>query len=241
MYSSDPIGNVFGMWAAELGIGCIVFRLFLAFLLGGLIGYERSTKRHVAGLRTFILVCVTSSVAILIDTYAMKMYNLEFNLVLSGAVIISLGFISTYSILMSSKNQIKGLTTAVALWSVSLIGMAIGIGFYTIAFTGFLIIYFCLTVLPKLERDLKDKSNHFEIHLELTDRKKLQDFVNVIRELGMVIDDIEFNSAYLNSGLSVYTVSLSIYNNTLKQYKKHSEIITALKSLEYVSYIEEIL
>ena len=60
-----------------------------------------------------------------------------------------------------------------------------------------------------------------------------------MRKLGMVIDDIESNPAYLNSGLSVYTVSVRITGKELKKYKKHKEIIEALSTLEYVYHIEE--
>ena len=67
----------------------------------------------------------------------------------------------------------------------------------------------------------------------------MKDFVTTIRELGIRVDDIESNPAYINSGLSVYTVSVSIISDELKKYKTHHEIIEALKSLEYVYHIEE--
>ena len=61
----------------------------------------------------------------------------------------------------------------------------------------------------------------------------------MIRQLGLIIDEIELNPAYINSGLSVYTVALSIKNEQLQKYKTHAEIIQALESLEYISYIQE--
>ena len=99
----------------------------------------------------------------------------------------------------------------------------------------------CLSLLPYLERYLKDRSNHFEVHLELKNRSNLQDFITTIRRLGLRIDDIESNAAYLNSGLSVYSIALTIVSPELKKYKKHEEIIEALRSLDYVSHIEEML
>lgn len=99
----------------------------------------------------------------------------------------------------------------------------------------------CLSVLPSAERYLKDKSNHFEVHLELKNKSNLQDFITTIRRLGMTIDDIEINPAYINSGLSVYSVSFTITKEELKKYKKHHEIIEALSTLEYVSHIEEMM
>ena len=57
--------------------------------------------------------------------------------------------------------------------------------------------------------------------------------------MGIRIDDIESNPAYLNSGLSVYSVSLTILSKELKKYKRHDEIIQAMRSLDYVYHIEE--
>lgn len=73
--------------------------------------------------------------------------------------------------------------------------------------------------LPALETHLKDRSNHFEVHLELKNKSDLPDFVSTVRALGIRIDDIESNPAYLNSGLSVFTVSFTVASAELKQYK----------------------
>ena len=93
--------------------------------------------------------------------------------------------------------------------------------------------------LPMLEKILKDRSNHFEVHLELKNKSDLPDFVSTVRALGIRIDDIELNPAYLNSGISVFSVSFTVASKELKQYKKHEDIINALRSLDYVYHIDE--
>ena len=55
----------------------------------------------------------------------------------------------------------------------------------------------------------------------------------------MTVDDIEANTAYLGSGLSVYTVCFSIRSEELKKYRTHEQIIQALGTLDYVYYVEE--
>ena len=102
--------------------------------------------------------------------------------------------------LYSSKSQIKGLTTSVGLWVCVAIGLASGAGLYTVAILGFAALLCCLRWFPPFETYLKNRSNHFEIHLELTSSSHLQDFVTTLRRLGMRIDDIESNPAYVNSG-----------------------------------------
>lgn len=99
---------------------------------------------------------------------------------------------------------------------------------------------FVLTGLPVLEEYLNDKSNHFEVHLELNSAKSLPLFASTIRKLGMRIDDIEFNPAYAGSGISVYSVSFTISSEELKKYKNHQEIIDALATLNYIEFIEEL-
>ena len=119
-------------------------------------------------------------------------------------------------------------------------GLMLGAGMYISAFAIFMALLCGISLFPSAERYLKDRSNHFEVHLELKSSFKLQDFVATIRKLGIRIDDIEANPAYLNSGLSVYTVSLTVDSQELKKEKKHSDIIEALRSLDYIYYIEEI-
>lgn len=79
-----------------------------------------------------------------------------------------------------------------------------------------------------------------EIHLELKNSNYLRDFVTVSRQLGLRIDDIEANQAYVGSGLSVYTITFTIFSAELKKYKTHREIIQALSSLDYIYHIEEL-
>ena len=232
----DYIASLLGEWSSTLNVYSIVFRIALSLLLSAVIGCERSSKRHSAGLRTFMLVTLASTLIMMIDL------SLEGNhtYLLAAATIISVASMSSNSLFTTSRNQIKGLTTSAGLWTCGVMGMAIGAGYYTITFFAFLAILVCLSWFPTLEKFLKDRSNHFEVHLELTEPRYLQNFVTTIRRLGLEIDDIEFNPAYVNSGLSVYSVSISINSELLKQYKTHAEIIEALMSLDYVNHIEEI-
>lgn len=234
---SDPIAMLLGNWSVGISLGSVCLRLLLSVCFGSVIGCERATKRHAAGLRTFILVFMAAASAMMLDVSLNP--ELQFPLI-SAVSVLGVAIISSNSLLYTSKSQIKGLTTSMGLWSSSIVGVAIGAGLYTIALLGFIAQLFSLSVFPKFETYLKNRSNHFEIHMELKSRSHLQDFVSTIRELGLKIDDIESNPAYINSGLSVYSVSVTIVSKELKKYKTHDEIIHALSTLEYVSYIDEL-
>lgn len=239
MVNLDPIATMLGEWSITLSVETIILRIVSSIVLSAIIGCERSIKRHSAGLRTFILVSLASTISMLIDLYLLENSNIKFAF-LSMATIIGTAMLSGNSILFTSKNQIKGLTTSVGLWTAGVIGLAIGAGLYSVTAISFIALICILYLFPKFESMLKDSSNHFEIHLELKNKSYLQDFVTTIRKLGLRIDDIELNPAYINSGLSVYSISITIDSKELKKYKKHSEIIKALSTMEYVYYVEEI-
>lgn len=234
----DPIAALLGEWSVGINAYSVVFRIVLSVVLAAVIGCERSSKRHSAGLRTFILISLASTTAMLTDIYLCENVSVAVSL-LAPASIVGIAMLSGNSILFSSRNQIKGLTTSAGLWTCGIIGLALGAGLYTVTLIAYLALLCSLALFPQIEIFLKNRSNHFEIHLELCNKENLQDFVTTIRRLGLRIDDIESNPAYLHSGLSVYSVSITIQSTELKKYKSHSEIIEALSSLEYVYHIEE--
>ena len=230
---SDPIARLLGAWSSEICLGSVIFRIALSLIAGACIGCERATKRHAAGLRTFMLAVVATCIAMMLDI------GFGAAPIVSAAAVVGLAIVSSNSVLFSSRSQIKGLTTSTGLWSCGIAGLAIGSGLYTLAIAACIAILATLSLFPSFEKYLKDRSNHFEIHLELKDRSNLQDFVTTIRRLGLRIDDIESNPAYASSGLSVYSVSVTITSAELKKYKRHDEIIAALRSLDYVYFIDE--
>ena len=233
----DPIAMKLGAWSVEIGAAAVIFRILLSVALAAVIGCERSSKRHSAGLRTFILVSLASTVAMLLDIYLSSKGDELY--IISAATVIAAAIISVNSMLFSSRNQIKGLTTSMGLWATGIIGLTAGAGLYTVTLVSFAALLCCLSLFPAFETYLKNRSNHFEVHLELKSSEYLQDFVTVIRRLGLFIDDIESNPAYVNSGLSVYSIAISIDSAELKKYKTHKEIIEALKTLDYIYHIEE--
>ena len=209
----------------DISVFDVLLRLLTVVFLSSIIGFERASKRHSAGLRTFILVSFSSCMTMILDLLLMKNANLHFP-VLSAFALFSVATVSCRTILYSSRNQIKGLTTAIALWSCALIGLSAGAGLYFICIIEFMMLLGILSYLPGLEQYLKN-------------RQYLRDFVTTIRRLGLRIDDIERNSAYHGAGLSVYSVTFTIDSKELKKYKTHSEIIEALSTIDYICHIEE--
>lgn len=236
--STDIIAELLGSWASEINIGSIALKTVMAIIMATILGCERAKNRHAAGLRTLIVLSIGSVFAGIADIYFVNVLGANFSF-LSAAVVIGIAIITANTIIFSSKNQIKGLTTSVGIWAMSIISAMLGYGLYTAALIGFVALMIGLLAFTELETFIKTKSNHLEVHLELKSRNSLQEFMGTIREFGLKIDDIESNPAYANSGLGVYSVKLTIVGEKLKK-KKHADIIEALASLDYIYFIEEI-
>lgn len=111
----------------------VVLRLTLAVIVGGLIGFEREVRRHSAGLRTHILVCLGSCLIMLTSLYIFDIYKDSVCLDparIAAGVITGIGFLGAGAIIRSGE-AVKGLTTAACLWLVAAIGLGIGCGFYS--------------------------------------------------------------------------------------------------------------
>jgi len=236
---NDVIVKLLGEWCVGFNPLGVLFKLVVAMILSSIVGSERATKRHAAGLRTFMLVAMTSALAGMLDKFFINELHAGFSVVI-GATVIGIAIVSSNTILYSSKSQLKGLTTSIALWTVSVISVLIGLDLYTAALISFAAFMICLTLFIKLECAFKNKSDHFEIHLELNNKNSLQDFISTVRKLGLKIDDIELNQAYMNSGLYVYSIALSLAESAKKSKLNHKDYIDAFSVLEYVNFVEEL-
>ena len=233
----DFFASLMGDWSMEVNLASIALKIGIIIVLTTILGCERARNRHAAGLRTFMVVGLASTCVAIADLYLISAMGVAFPF-LSATTLIGIAITGANTILFSSKNQLKGLTTSVGLWATAIIGVVLGLGLYTVTIIAYCVLMLCLTVFTRLEKFNKQRSNHFEVHLELKARNLLQEFSATIREFGLKIDDIEINPAYANSGLGVYTVSLTVTDKELRK-KTHTELVKALSALDCVSYIEE--
>lgn len=104
---------------------------------------------------------------------------------LGAQVISGIGFLGAGTILVTSRNQIRGLTTAASLWACACLGLAIGTGFYTLSIFSTIVITIVLAILPKIEELFTKRSLYFEIHIEFQTRENLKLFVNTVRQWGL--------------------------------------------------------
>lgn len=121
-----------------LPFSIIAARLFLAAVLGALVGLEREWRDRPAGLRTHILICVaTSAIAILaieithVDDFAGQEIRID-PLRLIEATTAGVAFLAA-GLIFFSKGKVQGLTTGAGMWLAGATGLAVGLGFWQIA------------------------------------------------------------------------------------------------------------
>ena len=134
----------------------VVVRLIVAAFLGGLVGIQREKAHKPAGVRTHILVCLGTAVAVLAGA-GMGMQLDAQSRVIQG-IVTGIGFIGAGSILkVSAEHDIKGLTTAAGLWVTAAIGIACGGGEIGIALISTVLTVIVLALAGVLEAPVRQK------------------------------------------------------------------------------------
>jgi putative Mg2+ transporter-C (MgtC) family protein len=123
-------------------------RLFLAALLGGILGFERESKARSAGVRTHMLVAVGAALFV-IGPVQSGMEIADLSRVLQG-IVQGIGFLGAGAIIVrnSARTQVEGLTTAAGIWGVAGIGVLVGLGLEATAILSTIIILLILAFVP---------------------------------------------------------------------------------------------
>ena len=163
----------------EFNMVSVVVRIFLAMLLGGLIGMEREKSRRPAGFRTHILVCVGACMTALIGLYVWNtMGDITDPMRISAQVISGIGFLGVGTILVKEHDHITGLTTAAGLWTTAAIGIACGYGFYIAAFVGTLVVAITAAILFKLEKGTRRRNCVRSVYLEIAGTESVNEYTD---------------------------------------------------------------
>ncbi len=137
----------------EVNLTGAIFKLLLSMVLGASIGYERRLKGQIAGLRTFALIAMGATLAMLISIYIPQVYyglkNGDPGRI-AAQVVSGIGFLGAGAIIQM-KGSVRGLTTAAGIWISACIGLAVGAGMYVISVIATLLIIFILVNIERIE------------------------------------------------------------------------------------------
>jgi putative Mg2+ transporter-C (MgtC) family protein len=136
----------------------IVFRVFVALLIGAAVGIEREYRGHAAGVRTLAMVSVGSCIFTAIGIFAFPGHLTDPTRI-AAQVVTGVGFLGAGAI-FRAEDGVKGLTTAATVWVVAALGMSVGFGLYVIATSAAVIVLIGLVAVRPLEIRFLRPPNH---------------------------------------------------------------------------------
>ena len=218
----------------EMNVASVLLRLTVAMLFGGFIGLERERKRRPAGFRTYMLVCLGAALTMLLSQYESYMVThawhetameigLRTDVSRFGAQVINgIGFLGAGTIIVTGKQEVKGL--------------AIGAGFYECVLLGFLLILLTNRLLPFVEDAIIESARNMNIYVEFQTLDNLGDIIARIKSQGGQIYEVD-----LDRGREERSKNPSaVFSIRLPGRHYHVRVLAAISELESVYTIDEI-
>lgn len=232
----------------EFSFTSVCFKMVLAMLLGGLLGINRTRKGHAAGFRTYMFVSLGAVLTMILSQYSVHMFNTRWADIAkevgvrldvvrqSAKVVDGIGFIGAGSIMLTAKNEVKGITTAAGLFASACLGFATGAGFYECVFIAFIIIMISIAYLPIVEDKAINNSKFLSLYVEVSSLEHLNEVLKSVRKNEIYIRDMEVFYGERERNINPYcTLFLNLPDKSYREI-----IIKELNRLNNVLGIEEI-
>ena len=232
----------------ELNTLSVLLRMVLAMLFGGLIGLERVRKRRPAGFRTYMLVCMGAALTVILSQYEYYMVTHEWTELameiglrtdvsrFGAQVINGIGFLGAGTIIVTGKQEVKGLTTAAGLWASACMGLAIGAGFYECVALCFALIFLSIRLLPFIETAIIENARNMNIYVEFQSLDDVGEIINRIKSQDVQIYEVEIERGREERSRN----PSAIFFIRMNQKQAHTRILAAISELESVYAIDEI-
>jgi len=221
----------------------VAFRLILAMFAGGAVGMERGKKHRAAGFRTHMLVCMGAALSILLGQYlvhtAKEVWNIGYVPDVSrfGAQVINgIGFLAAGTIIVTGKQEVKGLTTAAGLWASACMGLTIGAGYYACVIAALLAILFAVQLLPFLETWVLVKARNINLYIEFESLADLGEIIGCIKAQNVRIYEMEIDHADTSNGQKTG----AFFALRMDERQLHTKFILNLSELDCIHSVEEL-
>lgn len=224
-------------YISSMSEGAVVLRLILATLMGSIVGWERELKHHSAGVKTMTLVSLGSAVATIVNIYMAAMPGFEADVSrIPASVVSGIGFLGAGTILVTGKNQIKGLTTAATLWVTACMGMAVGAGYLIVGVTCLVLILGANILLLHFVYVIEDNSKFLSIYLEINKDKGVKELLKELEQKQIKLNRIrKAPETTLKSGDAAVVIDI-----IMTEKRPHRDIVNELNELSYITYAEEV-
>jgi putative Mg2+ transporter-C (MgtC) family protein len=179
----------------------ILLRIGLSMVLGGVIGFERERDNQPAGLRTHMILVIGACLAMILSINIGAVSDTDPGRI-AAQVISGIGFLGAGAILRYGFN-VRGLTTATTLWTMAIVGLVLGAGYYWIAIITTAIMLIVLTAVDVIEKKHVRVNIVRNIVVDLHDRKS-------------VIRDVRKTIYKLTDKVMAFSIQKSIKNKHLR-------------------------
>ena len=233
----------------EFNLASIALRLVLAVVCGGLIGLERERKRRAAGFRTYMLVSLGATLAMLLGQYEAELLDTVWSTLASalgvktdvsrfGAQVINgIGFLGAgTTIVNTGKQEVKGLTTAAGLWASACMGLAIGAGFYACVLLAFLLIVLSMRVLARIENHIIDNARNMNLYVEFQSLDDVGRIIGALKAQGVHIYEVDINHGHEER----FQNPSAVFSLQLREKRAHTQLVASMMDLQCIRLIEEI-
>ncbi|MGN0240920.1 MAG: MgtC/SapB family protein [Candidatus Weimeria sp.] len=220
----------------DISIASMTVRLLISLVMGALIGLDRETSGHPAGVRTFSFVCLGACLTMITGEYLFTVYSQVDPSRIAAQVISGIGFLGVGTIVVTGKNFVRGLSTAASLWASAALGIAVGSGMILESVIFFGLMMFVVLVLTPLSHRVDETNRKIELYLEIEKGDYILKFFDHMKNQGYEVQSFERqkSESVVKSDIALL-VSID-----LKKRRSHSDVIGDISSLSYVRYAEEI-
>ncbi|MCL2373928.1 MAG: MgtC/SapB family protein [Treponema sp.] len=174
----------------------MLIRLCLGFAAGAIIGFERSSRRQVAGLRTHILIATGATLLMLLSIYLpqqLSPYRVGDPGRIAAQVVSGIGFLGAGAIIRLG-NNVRGLTTAASIWFVAAVGLAIGGGMFLIAAAAVVLGLITLMLLNVVEKKIFPSSRFKLLEISYKDNSpNTKEALDIVKASGISIQSVDVN------------------------------------------------
>ena len=208
---------------------CLI-KFALSVICGFILGMERKSRNQAVGIRTLILICISSTILSILSIYIPEHSPVQGDptRIIAG-VVSGIGFLGGGAILRQGMN-IKGLTSAAIIWTSSAIGLCIGAGLYVQSFVVLLICETVLIVIEKFESKffpaIHKKTMRIVIEDDSADIKSISD---TIEKFGLIICDLNMTHKFPENKLFLH------YSVKTPQEMDFSTLISAIQTMGEIS------
>lgn len=228
--------EVLRQWSCE----SIVLRLMLAMAAGGFVGLERGRKHRAAGFRTHMLVCLGAALSMLLGQYQVQLSalfptqpELRLDAARFGAQVINgIGFLAAGTIIVTGRQEVKGLTTAAGLWASACMGLAIGAGYYACVMAALLAMVLVVRLLPAVEAAILMRARNINLYMEYQTMADVGRIITWLKQQDVRIYEMELSHSEQKPG--------AFFSLRLSKRQLHTELIMNLSRLDCICLIEEL-